>query len=453
MKSQDIWESPVGWTCPRAVWGAGVIALLLCAVFRMLWPELGSHAETVMAVLGLIIVLSLGRGIRSSAALWLLLAVVVVQVISWTLGYYHHPQWVADNPQVDRLAKLFIFISVAWWLGGSTRNTLLVWCLAVMGLILSSVVQGDGLNEWLRGFEGHRVGFGVRNYQHGAMLFGVALLGLVVFTPRFLAPGRWRAVRAVAWCVMLVLSAIAVLIGQTRAVWLALLLALPLVLVVWLVARRFLGGAPVNRKFLVSGLVILLLVIVGAGSALKGPLLERAGKESAVIGMLLEGNIDDVPYTSIGIRIHSWQAAFEWIEQRPLVGWGGQGRGLVIDHTPWLPDRVKNNFGHLHNFFIEVWVAYGILGLAVIAAFAFWVGLATWRAWRGGVLPGDMALFGAGFFVYWMVVNQFESYNSFWTGVYVHNLVVGGLITHYWRWLRVGRERSGPSGAGAAGIS
>ncbi|MDL4863374.1 O-antigen ligase family protein, partial [Halomonas elongata] len=76
-------------------------------------------------------------------------------------------------------------------------------------------------------------------------------------------------------------------------------------------------------------------------------------------------------------------------------------------------------------------------------------GMATWRAWRGGVLPGDMALFGAGFFLYWIVVNQFESYNSFWTGVYVHNLVVGGLVTHYWRWQRDARagdhlaERSG----------
>lgn len=450
MKLQDIWESPVGWGCPKPVLGVGVIALLVWAACRMLWPELGSPAETTMALLGLIMVLSLGCGVRGGAALWLLLVVVVVQVISWTLGYFHHPQWVADNPQVDRLAKLFIFIAVAWWLGGSTRNTLLVWCLAVVGLILSTVVQGDGLNEWLRGFEGHRVGFGVRNGQHGAMLFGVSLLGLAVFAQRFMAPGRWRAVRVIGWAVMFGLSAVAVLIGQTRAVWLALLLALPFVVVAWLVARRFLGGPLVSRKFLLSGLAILLLVIVGAGSALKGPLLERVGKESGVIGMLLEGNIDDVPYTSIGIRIHSWQAAFEWIEQRPLVGWGGEGRGLVIDHTPWLPDFVKENFGHLHNFFIEVWVAYGLLGLVVIAAFACWVGFATWRAWRGGVLPGDMALFGAGFFVYWMVVNQFESYNSFWTGVYVHNLVVGGLITHYWRWQRVGRERSGSSCVGAA---
>jgi len=72
--------------------------------------------------------------------------------------------------------------------------------------------------------------------------------------------------------------------------------------------------------------------------------------------------------------------------------------------------------------------------VAVIAALTFWIGRATWLAWRGGAMPGDMALFACGFFVYWIIVNQFESYLSFTTGVTVHNLIVGGLVTHYWRW-------------------
>lgn len=434
MKLQHIWAAPVGWSYPKSLWAVGMLSLLLYTTCRMLWPDVGSTSETAMALIGLIAVLVWGKGLRGGAALWLLLMAVAVQTLSWWLGYLHHPQWVADNPQVDRLAKLFIFIAVAWWLGGSTRNTLLVWCLAVIGLILSSVVQGDGLNEWLQGFDGQRVGFGVRNGQHGAMLFGVALLGLAIFTPRFFAHGRWRALRIVGWSVLLGLSVIAVMMGQTRAVWLALSLSLPMVLVAWLVVRRQSGTSPVNRKLLAVCTTALLLVLLGAGSVIKGPLLERLNKESSVVSMLLAGNIDEVPYTSIGIRIHSWQAAFEWIEQRPLMGWGGQGRGLVMDHTEWLPERVSEKYGHLHNYFIEIWVAYGILGLAVIGALAFWIGLATWRAWRAGALPGDLALFGGGFFIYWMVVNQFESYNSFWTGVYVHNLVVGGLITHYWRW-------------------
>lgn len=151
---------------------------------------------------------------------------------------------------------------------------------------------------------------------------------------------------------------------------------------------------------------------------------------------MAERGLEDVPYTSIGIRINTWQAGVDWGLERPWVGWGSEARSLVIQETAWLPPFVKQHFGHLHNFLLEVWVAYGLLGVAVILALSGWVGWATFASWRGGVLPGDMALFGLAFFVYWAVVNQFESYNSFWTGVFVHNVIVGGLVTHYWRWLK-----------------
>ena len=156
--------------------------------------------------------------------------------------------------------------------------------------------------------------------------------------------------------------------------------------------------------------------------------------QEPIIAKVLEGQFEELPRTGAGVRIQTWYAAMQWIAERPIVGWGAKGRSLAIDETEWLSDWVKDHFGHLHNFFLEILIAYGLLGLAVIGALAAWVGRATWLAWRGGVLPGDMALFSVGFFIYWLIVNQFESYNSFWTGVYVQNLVLGGLITHYWRW-------------------
>ncbi|MFD2189701.1 O-antigen ligase family protein [Pistricoccus aurantiacus] len=388
-----------------------------------------------MALSGLTALLIYGKGIRNAAAVWLLFAAIGVQLLSWTLGYFHHPEWVADNPQIDRLAKLFIFIGVAWWLGGSTRNTLMVWLLALLGYLATTFVQGDGIKEWITGFGGQRVGFGIRNNQHASMLFGVALLGLIVFFRRFASPGRARVWRIGLWTCLTIICLGGVLVGQTRAVWLSLGLALPCVGIVWLIKQA--RHSSTNRqhcKPLIIGAGVFLVLLGGIGTTFHETLKQRLTKESDVIAQLASGNIETLPYSSIGIRIHSWRAAMEWIEKRPLVGWGGEGRSLVIEHTDWLPKTVKHNYGHLHNFFLEIWVAYGALGFVVIAALAVWVGRATWLAWRGGALPGDMALFGAGFFVYWLVINQFESYNSFSTGVFVHNLIVGGLITHYWKW-------------------
>ncbi|MGO2132791.1 MAG: O-antigen ligase family protein [Halomonas sp.] len=427
-----IWQRPAAWRCPDALWLFGVATLLLYAGLRILWPTLGSTAETLSALLGLVAVLVYGHKLRSSGPLWLLLAALMVQSLSWWFGYQDHPDWVESNPQLDRLAKLFIFIAVAWWLGGSTRNTVWLWGLAAITYVAATLVHG-GLQEWWDGLAGQRVGFGIRNNQHGSMMYGVVLLGLVVLAPRIMQHGRWRWIRRLGWLCLTLISLIAVLIGQTRAVWLALSLTLPLALMVWLIYQWWQKGGISLRIFAVASLASLIL----AGTAittLHEPLTSRIFNESEVIEALANGEFEDVPYTSIGIRINTWRAAAEWVSERPLVGWGGKGRSLVIEHTEWLPEFVKENFGHLHNFFLEIWVAYGLLGLAVIFALALWIGHGCWRSWRAGVLPGDLALFGAAFFIYWIVVNQFESYNSFWTGVYIHNLVVGGLVTHIWRW-------------------
>lgn len=442
MPLSTLWEVDLGRKGPALLWWPGVLTLLLYAGFGILWSSVGSPAETLCALFGLGMVLGYGQGLRSSGPLWLLLAALLVQSLSWGLGAWHHPQWVADNPQLDRLAKLFIFIAVAWWLGGSTRNTLLVWALALVGYLVASLTHGEGLQEWWTGLQGQRVGFGIRNKQHGSMLFGVALVGVVLFARRFVMPDRSLvAWRFALWCAVAAMCMTGVLIGQTRAVWLATLAALVVAGAVWTLWRTWQGEGRRLLKPLAAALALVVVVATLAGVLFKAPLQARLATESAVVAHLLEGNAEVVPYTSIGIRIHSWRAALEWIAERPWVGWGGEGRGLVIDHTEWLPDHVKADFGHLHNFFLEVWVAYGLLGLLVIAALALWIGRGTWLAWRGGVMPNDVALFGAAFFVYWMVVNQFESYNSFGTGVYVYNLVVGGLVTHIWRWQRESGQR------------
>lgn len=422
------------WHCPRGVGSAGLLLLALYGALRVLWPAVSEPAGTAMALFGLIALLVWGKGLKGSAVLWLLLAVIGVQVLSWVLGYFHHPEWVSSNPEVGRLAKLFIFIGVAWWLGGSTRLTLALWLAAVVGYVIASFVSG-GLEEWRKGLEGMRTGFGIRNNQHGSMLFGVCLVGLVVFARRiFMHTERGRLALIFAWGVLTLISVTGVLIGQTRAVWLALCVAAAVGVAIWLMWLAKSHGARHMLRSMVIISCVLVVAGMGAMYAFKDTLSQRIARESPVIERVLDGDLQNVPYSSVGIRIHTWVAAGEWIAERPLVGWGGEGRGLVIDHTDWLPDNIKKRFGHLHNFFLEVWVAYGLLGVGVIAALSFWIGRGTWLAWRAGVMPGDIALFGASFFVYWMIVNQFESYNSFWTGVYVHNLVVGGLVTHIWRW-------------------
>lgn len=439
------WTFCQAWHTPTYYRALGVFFLLLYAFLQVLWEPGGNVAETASAVLGLVAFFMFGKGLRNSGAVWLLLAALAVQAVSWFSMFQYRPEWVPDNPQFDRLAKLFIFIAVAWWLGGSTRNTLTVWTLALLGFIASTFVHGDGLGNWTAGLlHGERTGFGIRNNQHASMMYGVCTLGLLVFSKRFIYRPECVIWRLLLWFALVVLCLVALLIGQTRAVWIAVTLASLLMCLLWVGYQRVHGKkGRITKKRVMMGSIAGAVLVGSAGWFMGDTLVQRGMMEYEVIAQVAEGELSEVPYSSIGTRIHSWVAASEWIIQRPLTGWGPWGRGLVMDHTVWLPEKISVRYGHLHNFFIEMWVAYGVMGPLLIAALAIWIARATWRAWRGGVLPNDMALFSICFFVYWMLVNQLESYMSFWTGVYVFNLVVGGLITHYWRWrLQVKHENT-----------
>ncbi|MEQ6888241.1 O-antigen ligase family protein [Halomonas sp. CS7] len=407
---------------------------MLFAALRLVLPEAGETAGTLMALAGLIAALAWGKGVRSSAPFWLLLGAIMVQLISWVAGYFHHPEWMTDNPQLDRLAKWFLFIGVAWWLGGSTRLTLWTWAFGVAGFLAAVWLADESLAAWMRGLAGGRVDFGIRNAQHTALFFGAALIGLLCFSQRCLTGGKLAWLRRISWLLATAMCLIGVGITQTRAVWLAMLVVL-LVLVAVFGLHHFAGRSTTGfKKSAWIVVAAVCLVVVSAGWAFKGTVEKRLERENAIIVQAMEGDWKEIPYSSIGNRLLSWRASFDWIAERPMVGWGEEGRSLVTTETAWLPPQTRNNYGHLHNTLLELLVSYGALGLLVMVSLVAWIGMGTWKAWRSGVMPGDMACFGLLFFVFYLVVSQFESYSFFWTGTYLQALVLGGLVTHIWRW-------------------
>ncbi|MBB3185659.1 O-antigen ligase [Halomonas fontilapidosi] len=387
-----------------------------------------------MALTGLFAVLRWGQGIRSGAALWLLLVVVIVQIVSWVGGYLHHPQWMTDNPQIDRLAKWFLFIGLAWWLGGSTRATLLAWGLALVGLMAVVWLIDGNLTHWQLGLNGRRVDFGIRNAQHTALFFGAALIGLLCFARRCLAPGRMAWLRRLGWGAAVGSCLVGIGITQTRAVWLAMMVVLIVMAAVIALHAYAVGHRGRWGKPALVGVVLLVIAVVASGWWFQGAVEKRLEAERSVITQALEDDWKTLSYSSIGNRLLSWRASVEWIKERPLIGWGEEGRSLVTTETEWLPRQTRENYGHLHNTFLELLVSYGLLGVMAIGALVGWVCLGTWKAWRGGTIPDDMALFGLAFSVFYFIVGQFESYSFFWSGSYLQNLVLGGLVTHIWRW-------------------
>ncbi|WP_239452636.1 O-antigen ligase family protein [Halomonas sp. S2151] len=363
-----------------------------------------------------------------------------MQLTSWVLGYFHHPEWLPDNPEIDRLGKWFLFVGVAFWIGGARKNVEVLLILALLGFLAACFLFEGALSEWLHGIHGQRIDLGIRNSQHTSMFFGVAAIGLLCFSRRCFLSGKAGWIFGPAWAITFFICLLGVLITQTRAVWLALVVVFLIAVTVFVV---YIIKGKTSRGLKRQGIFAIICILVAAGAVgfvFKDTLGSRLGAENAVMANAWQGKWEEVPYSSIGNRLHTWRAGLEWFAERPIVGWGGGARGLVIDHTEWLPQSVKDRYGHLHNTLLDFVVSYGLLGLSVIVVLVVWIGLGSLKAWRAGVMPTEVFAFGWAFFVYYFIVSLFESYSFFWTGSYIQNVVMGVVVTFIWRWqLETGR--------------
>jgi O-antigen ligase len=133
----------------------------------------------------------------------------------------------------------------------------------------------------------------------------------------------------------------------------------------------------------------------------------------------------------MGIRVNSWLDAIEWIKRHPIIGLDSEAISEVIQQSERFDDSLKKEFGHLHNFFIETLVAYGLVGLLLIIALYYFIIKST----QTSSISEDERkyyLFASICFVtYWLVINNFETFNSRVIGVFTHNIIFASFYTFH----------------------
>jgi O-antigen ligase len=192
-----------------------------------------------------------------------------------------------------------------------------------------------------------------------------------------------------------------------------------------------------KHLFLIFLLLTCLAILIITNSSL---VFERATAELDTIQALLRGDWGSVPLStsevrsSVGERLYGWRAAIDMIAQRPLLGWGEQGVAYLFDTIQYNQAHYEAlNFGHLHNLYLEITLQYGLLGLTAYLYILTWFIKNAWFAWKRGDMPGDVLLFFYAFICFWSVINIFESYLIFWTGVLLFNVVMAGCLCHIWK--------------------
>lgn len=410
-----------------------IILMLVYASCFMITDSIGTVAQRIVVVSGLFVWICYGKGLRKNSLTWLLLCAILIPLVSWGAAHLFHPQWAEASPKVHRLTSWFMFIPVAIWLGGREKNILMLWSAALCGLLISPWVSGHGWAEISRGLSGGRVDFGLHNAQHAGLLFAVALLGLISFSRRFLfSKGLINWIGTGLWGFLVVFLGLGVLMTQTRGVWLGLVVAcLTMFLLALYVTKRdwifFFSFRKVCIVVLLGSLVVTALFSSFTTDIVK----KRLSQEQEYILKVVGLNDEDVAVSSsVGARVTTWVEGLKWAKKRPLTGWGGGGRKLVLHDSKVLPPAMRK-FGHFHNSYIGTLVMFGLLGLFLYLGLLFCFVLNVFTCYRKQHLSTDFFLFFMSFLGFWLVVSFFESYMFFSSGTYILSLIFGGFFSQY----------------------
>ncbi len=380
------------------------------------------HALMILAFF--VSVVKAPRDAKRDPAWYLIVAAIAISLFIYFWSNYYFPEYAESHPSTGKLLALCQFLPIAWWLGGQVRNVLWLLSAALAGLFVWLFMHGIW-SGFAAGIAGERVDFDMRNAQHTAMFFSVALMGWLLFIKRIIGNGYGykKTLRIAIWLSGTVVLSTGFIITQTRTAWISVTAALLFVAIVVLLYGRF------SFRQIIVGSVAATVILIALIYPMSDMINTRLNKENNTIQKILESGGKNVPLTSIGKRVVMWMEAWKWIKQRPITGWGSEVRRRVFTESKTLPKKISRRFGHFHNSYIEILLSYGLIGLFFVISIFYVIVRQTWLGWRSGKIPPDVFLFGLAFLIFWILANITESYLIGRTGVYLTGLIGGCMYT------------------------
>jgi O-antigen ligase len=366
---------------------------------------------------------------KSNKGLWIYLLIIIsfgFMLISDNIAMATYPALDLNHDQFSRrYLRLFLFVFMGWWV---IKQPKMIWLLLACfsaAFTIKVIASGDLLKiSSLSNFT--RLEFGFSNAQHTGAFAGSLLITCISLSPLILKiQSRYVKVLAGALTLTLLLIAfIVALTSQTRAVWLGVFIVAGIAIMPW--AILFIGRESSHIKLkltmLYATMLATLLIIASSSESVSS----RVNTSVNHILDLSHLELKDIPMSSAGIRLHQWSLAIDLIKQEPLSGYGGSTKKHLIKISN-MPKRAIGNFGHFHNSYLELGVAYG-LGATFI--FIFMLGFLLYRlikAYKNNHISSELALWGISWIIFFAIINIFESYVMYRTGYFLFT-VFGGII-------------------------
>ncbi|PJC85229.1 hypothetical protein CSW98_15435 [Vibrio sp. HA2012] len=386
-----------------------------------------SHISHIMFLLLSIPILFIEKKKIFKDPMVILLGIVlVVQLISWLNATFHYPEFAESSPKLDRLAKLFLFIFIAYWLKAKTKNIYLLLGCFLSGVILGVLTSPDFVNELSRGLQGYRVDFSVKNAQFTAMFSAVGIIICAFFAYQVISSKSDKKTLLISGlCLTALFLIVITAAAQARQTWVALivsLLSLPFF-------TKIAFGRIDTKKVIIFYIVLGIVMFSGFSSDI---VKKRFIAASSVAEQILKGEVDNLPMTSAGIRVNSWLEASGWIKENPIVGASPEAISQVLLRSEKFQSSPNTKgFRHLHNYHIETLVAYGLLGLLSIYAMYGWLIKSLIQIKQQLPESRPFLLLATVFCCFWFIINCFETFNARAYGVFTHNIILGCCYTFY----------------------
>ena len=407
----------------------GLFSILLFSISMFAGRDLNRIAEALLVISILVSLKSIYTYEKSNNGLWIYLLII----ISFLFMFIANNTATAAYPNLDlnhdqfsrRYLRMYFFVFVGWWV---IKQPKIIWLLLgcfSLAFIVRVIASGDFLKiSSLYSFP--RLEFDFSNAQHSAAFSGSLIITCISLSPVILKiKSHYRKILTGALILaLLLITVIVTLASQTRAVWLAIFIVAGIAVLPW--AQLFIGEGKSNLKFKLSicsaGLLIALLIIASLNQTIRSRVMHTANH----VLHLSQLELKDIPVSSAGIRLHQWNLAFDLIKEKPFLGHGGATKKQLIKISN-MPKKAIGSFGHFHNSYLELGVAYG-LGASII--FIFILGFLLYRivkAYSNNQISSAFACWGVSWIIFFVIINIFESYVMYRTGCFLF-IIFGGII-------------------------
>lgn len=311
------------------------------------------YALPILAVEGIVI----GVATLSGLYRWLISAphYILAAAAGWLVVAFYTALFVAINP------TLSIFLTSIWLLhvlfaaavaflcrisklNSSDVASALMWGFIFYALAIAFFAfQLDNKIEWVTDIPGlgnlRRVSAyatAIAGLSVGVLIWPGGWLAFTASTAAFFT-AFWTGSRATALAVVAAVIAAALLFPRARN-------------------KRLIGG-------------LVLAAIIGFLLALAFPV--QAGLNNDEVRAVLD--------VSDNGRLTIWSNSIQAIMNSPWLGHGEGQTALVLPDNPYLIDDFQ---AHAHNFFLQLLMAWGLIGTAFVAVIAGWLAHLLYRAGR-----------------------------------------------------------------------